>query len=595
MTAHYAFARSWGADPGPDGFTRFRIWAPSVAAVVLEIEGQPPTPMDREGGGWYTTVAPVGAGARYCFRLPDGLAVPDPASRLQAGDVHDPSVVVDPKNYAWRHAEWQGRPWHEAVVYELHAGAFGGFAGITRRLPELKALGITAVELMPIADFPGRHNWGYDGVMPYAPDTAYGTPDALKTLIDTAHGLGLMVLLDVVYNHFGPDGNYLHAYAKEFFDESKHTPWGAAIDFRKGAVQRFFIENALFWLLEYRFDGLRFDAVHAILQPEFLDDMAATIRSRIEPGRHVHLVLEHGGNKASHMRHGFDAQWADDTHHCFHVMLTDESEGYYQDFREPARLLARCLAEGFAYQGEVSAYGGKPRGEPSADLPTTAFVICLQNHDQIGNRAFGERLTRLADAKALEAAAALLLLAPFVPMLFMGEEWGTERPFLYFTDHNPQLAELVRNGRREEFKHFAAFADERRRAQIPDPNDPDTFSASIPDFAAATEPLHRKRLALCRELLALRHRHVIPRIPGCRSTGARAIGEAAVQSAWRMGDGTRLSIATNLGTEAVPVEPCPGAVLFQSEPGAAEAVQAGRLPSRTTVVFLAEKDEGERR
>ena len=596
MSQHYGFETTWGAEPGPKGFTRFRIWAPSVDALTLEIEGQPPLAMERAPAGWFSVAAPVGPGARYMFRLPDGLAVPDPASRLQAGDVHDPSVVLDPRSYAWRHGDWIGRPWHEAVVYELHAGAFGGFAGVQRRLHELKELGVTAIELMPIADFPGQRNWGYDGVLQYAPDTSYGTPDSLKALIDAAHGMDLMVFLDVVYNHFGPDGNYLHAYAKEFFDEREHTPWGAAIDFGKQPVRDYFIENALYWLIEYRFDGLRFDAVHAIRQPEFLDAMAAAIRARIEPGRQVHLVLEHGRNKASHLRHGFDAQWADDTHHCMHVMLTGEHEGYYADFAEPARLLARCLAEGFAFQGEVAGYFGGPRGEPSADLPTTAFVVFLQNHDQIGNRAFGERLTRLADPQALEAATALLLLSPFIPLLFMGEEWGSERPFLFFTDHNPELAELVRKGRREEFRHFAAFADEARRAQIPDPNDSGTFRASIPDFDAAGESPHRERLALHRRLLAIRHEQIVPRIPGCRSAGARAIGSTAVRAAWKMGDGSVLTIASNLGADAVAVDPFPGHLLFQprptpGEPGASDSAQLGTLPARTTVAFLAEPGE----
>jgi maltooligosyltrehalose trehalohydrolase len=592
MAQQFSFARTWGAELVPEGFTRFRLWAPSVEALTLAIEGQPPTPMERAGAGWFEAEAPVGAGARYRYRLPDGLEVPDPASRLQAGDLHDPSIVVDPSSYRWRHGDWMGRPWPEAVLYELHAGAFGGFAGVQRRLHELKELGVTAVELMPIADFPGRHNWGYDGVLQYAPDTACGTPDELKSLIDAAHGIGLMVFLDVVYNHFGPDGNYLHVYAKPFFDESKHTPWGAAIDFTRQPVRDYFIENALYWLMEYRFDGLRFDAVHAILQPQFLDDMAAAVRARIEPGRHVHLVLEHGRNKASHMRHGFDAQWADDTHHCLHVLLTGEREGYYADYADPAGLLARCLAEGFAFQGEVSKYFGGPRGEPSGDLPPTAFVIFLQNHDQIGNRAFGDRLTRLSDPKALEAATALLLLAPQIPLLFMGEEWGTERPFLFFTDHSRELAEAVRKGRREEFKQFAAFADEKRRAQIPDPNDPGTFRASVPDFEAAARSPHRERLALYRELLAARHQRIVPHIPGCRSSGAQAIGKAAVRAAWRLGNGAVLTIATNLDAEPVAVDPCPGGLLFQSAPGASDAVQHGRLPARSTVAFLAEPDEG---
>jgi maltooligosyltrehalose trehalohydrolase len=373
------------------------------------------------------------------------------------------------------------------VIYELPPGTFGGFDGIRAELPRLAALGVTVIELMPIADFPGQHNWGYDGVLPYAPDAAYGTPEALKALVDAAHGLGLMVMLDVVYNHFGPDGAYLHAYAKSFFREDLHTPWGAAIDFDRPEVQQYFEQNALYWLMEYRFDGLRFDAVHAIGSPAFLDQLAAFLRSGVEPGRYIHLVLEHEGNAARHLREsatapGFDAQWTDDVHHCLHVLLTGEDEGYYEDFRDPINQLARCMAEGFAYQGEISPHSGKPRGEPSGHLPSTSFVICLQNHDQIGNRAMGDRLTMLANPQGLRAATALLLLAPFIPLLFMGEEVFSKTPFLFFTDHNDELAELVRNGRREEFKHFAAFQDPERRERIPDPNAASTFTASIPEF-----------------------------------------------------------------------------------------------------------------
>ncbi len=406
--AHFRHTLPFGTEAERNGDTRFRLWAPSVPAVALEIEGRDAVPMQSAADGWKEAVTSCPVGARYGFRLPDGLRVPDPASRQQANDVHDQSVVVDPEAYEWRHGSWIGRPWHEAVVYELHPGAMGGFEGIRSRLPALRELGVTAIELMPVADFPGRHNWGYDGVLPYAPDAAYGTPAQLKALIDAAHGIGLMVILDVVYNHFGPDGNYLHAYAESFFRNDLSTPWGAAIDFRRPEVRNYFIQNALYWLMEYRFDGLRFDAVHAISEPDFLDEMARTIRRSVEPGRHVHLILEHEGNKASHLRPGlFDAQWTDDWHHCLHVMLTGEHEGYYEDFQDAARLLARCMAEGFAYQGEVSPHSGHPRGEPSAELPTTAFVICLQNHDQIGNRAFGERLAQLADPQALRAATAL--------------------------------------------------------------------------------------------------------------------------------------------------------------------------------------------
>ncbi|HEY1856321.1 alpha-amylase family glycosyl hydrolase, partial [Acidocella sp.] len=349
--------------------------------------------------------------------------------------------LVTDLNFRWRHADWRGLPWAETVIYELHVGAYGGFDGVTAQLPRLAALGVTAIELMPIADFPGRHNWGYDGVLPYAPAAAYGSPEALHTLIDTAHGLGLQVFLDVVYNHFGPDGNYLNVYAKSFFRADQQTLWGQAIDFRHPEVRDFFIGNALYWLRDYRFDGLRFDAVHAIGDSPFLLEMAETIRAAL-PDRHIHLILENEDNDPDLLHvaveeQKFDAQWSDDWHHCAHVLLTREGEGYYEDFQSPAQQMARCLAEGFAYQGDPAPHhGGEPRGRPSTHLPSTAFVICLQNHDQIGNRAFGERLRQLAHPAALRAAIALLLFTPQIPMIFMGEEFGETRPFLYFTDHH---------------------------------------------------------------------------------------------------------------------------------------------------------------
>jgi len=513
------------------------------------------------------------------------MAVPDPAARAQAEDVHGASLVVDPSSYQWKNTTWRNRPWHQAVIYELHPGALGGFTGIRARLKGLAALGITAIELMPIADFPGKHNWGYDGVLPYAPDTAYGTPDELKALIDAAHGEGLMVFLDVVYNHFGPDGAYLHAYAKEFFDPDVHTPWGAAIDFKRPEVQAYFIDNALMWLNEYRFDGLRFDAVHAIAPADFLPVLAGTIRARAK--NHPHLILENERNTASLLlgpgAELFDAQWADDWHHCLHVLLTGESEGYYEDFAEPAAKLARAMAEGFVYQGEISPHLGVARGEASTTLPPTAFVICLQNHDQIGNRAMGERLTQLAGARALAAASALLLLSPNIPMLFMGEEWGSLCPFLFFTDHNPELAEMVREGRRREFQHFAAFKDEKRRALIPDPNALATFAASVPDPAEAARPAHERVLVLHQRLLALRHAHIIPGIPGSRSTGAHAIGKAAVLGSWRLGNDTSLTLASNFGATPVAFTPPPGRLIFA---GTDEPVETA-LPAYSTLAYLA--------
>jgi maltooligosyltrehalose trehalohydrolase len=569
-----------------EGRVRFRLWAPSVGAVKLQVAEAAPINMQAQADGWFVAEAEAGPGTAYKFILPDGLAVPDPASRSQANDVHGASLVVDPQTYTWRNTGWRNRPWHEAVIYELHPGVWGGFNGIRDRLPYLASLGITAIELMPIADFPGKHNWGYDGVLPYAPDRAYGTPEELKALVDAAHGHGLMIFLDVVYNHFGPDGAYLHAYAKEFFDPEIHTPWGAAIDFKRPEVRDYFTENALMWLNEYRFDGLRFDAVHAIEPQSFLNDLAAALRERAT--HPAHLILEHEGNQSSLLRGPearlFDAQWADDWHHCLHVLLTGEQEGYYESFAKPAEQLARAMSEGFVFQGEISPHHGKPRGEPSADLPSTAFVICLQNHDQIGNRAMGERLSQLAHPEALAAAAALLLLSPNIPMLFMGEEWGSKTPFLFFTDHNEDLAKLVREGRRREFKHFAAFKDEKRREAIPDPNAASTFQVSVPDPTEAGAPLHAQTLDLHRRLLKLRHAHIIPGIPGCRSTGARALSDKAVIGTWRLGNGTGLALVSNFGDTGLAFEPPPGRLVFSSSQDPADTM----LPPRTTLAYLAD-------
>lgn len=560
-----------------DGSARFALWAPGCEAMTLECEGAAPVAMVPERGGWFIHVGPARPGTRYRFRVRDDLAVPDPASRLQDGDVHDASILVGPDAFSWRHPDWRGRPWHEAVIYELHPGICGGFPGIEATLPDLAALGITAVELMPIADFPGRHNWGYDGTLPYAPDTSYGTPDQLKHMIDTAHGLGLMVFLDVVYNHFGPDGNYLHVYAPEFFREDIETPWGSAIDMRRPEVRDFFIGNAIWWIEEYRFDGLRFDAVHAIEDHDFLPVMAREIRNAVAPGRHVHLVLENDDNDAAILcQGGYDAQWADDTHHCLHVLLTGEQSGYYRDYPDAAAQLARCLEEGFAYQGEASPHrDGAPRGTPSGDLPPTAFVAFLQNHDQVGNRGFGERLTALADPAALRAAILLLLLSPQIPLLFMGEERGTRTPFLYFTDHlSPDLAEAVRYGRRAEFARFDAFADPAIRETIPDPNDPETFRASIPDADVCGDAA--EWLSLYRSLLDIRHERIVPGIPGTRSCGATSLGVTGVRASWRLGDGTLLTIAANFGPEPVRCQPGLGELIAAVPAPPAGEMMAGR-------------------
>jgi malto-oligosyltrehalose trehalohydrolase len=556
--------------------TRFRLWAPGVEKVVLQVDGNE-HPMQRIAGGWHEETALCGAGARYQFQVGD-LTVPDPASRMQDRDVHDPSIVTDASSYQWRCTEWRGRPWEETVLYELHPGLLGGFTGIQAHFARLSELGITAIELMPIADFPGTRNWGYDGVLPFAPDRAYGTPDELKALVDAAHEHGLMVFLDVVYNHFGPDGNYLPVYAP-FFDESKHTPWGAAINFGQPEVRRFFIENALYWLSEFRFDGLRFDAVHAICDKSFLPELAREIREHIS-GRHVHLVLENDDNDADLLREGFDAQWDDDLHHVLQVLLTGEARGYYEDYASAsAAKLARGLREGFVYQGDPSPFrDGAPRGSSTKGLPPTSFVLFLQNHDQIGNRAMGERLSVLTDAKKLEAAIALQLLSPEIPLIFMGEEVGATEPFLYFTDHQDQkLAQAVTEGRRREFSKFPEFSDERTRAQIPDPNAPATFERSRPRFA------HTARAELYARLLRVRQKYLFENLRGITAEAARAIGPKAVEVRWRFADGRRLTVASNLGDEPTDAE------LPQSHPIWGE-LSSPPLPANTTLAWI-EPDE----
>lgn len=566
----------FGAIPAAHGITYFTLWAPQASAVDVALDDGRLLPMAQSGDGVWQTRGAAPAGTAYRYRIDGNVMVPDPAARAQAQDVHGPSLVTD-LTYEWQNNAWRGRPLGETVIYELHAGLCGGFAGVMAQLPRLASLGVTAVQLMPVADFPGRRNWGYDGVLPYAPDTAYGTPAELQALVDAAHGLGLQMFLDVVYNHFGPDGNYLHVYAEDFFRKDISTPWGEAIDFRRRAVRDFFIGNALQWLCDYRFDGLRFDAVHAIADRGFLQALAREIRNATK-GRHVHLILENEANDASLLGGGgakFDAQWADDFHHCLHVLLTGEQHAYYGDFSTPAQQLARCLGEGFAYQGEASAYlGGASRGTPSAHLPSTAFVICLQNHDQVGNRAFGERLLTLAHPDALRAAVAMQLFTPQVPMLFFGEEYGETRPFLYFTDHHDQLGRLVTDGRRQEFAKFPAFTDPQLRATIPDPNNADTYTASRPTF------IDNEWHTFYQNCLALRAREIAPHLAGCVSLGAHALSPHAVQAAWRMADGATLTLAANFDAAAAPLEPVPGRLLFGT-------AGDGMLPGRSTCLWLA--------
>jgi maltooligosyltrehalose trehalohydrolase len=564
--------------------TRFALWAPDAFFVSLELEDGQSLPLLPQADGWFVINTRCPAGTRYRYNIDGELTVPDPASRAQAGDIDSHSVVVDPLAYRWQHSTWQGRPWNEAVIYELHVGALGGFSQVEQHLEHLVELGITAIELMPLAQFPGERNWGYDGVLLYAPQASYGSPEQLKPLIDTAHGHGLAVILDVVYNHFGPDGNYLHRYAKGFFREDQHTPWGAAIDFRRREVRDFFIDNALMWLLEYRFDGLRLDAVHAIEDPDFLQELAQRVRRQTDPARHVWLVAENEHNQVSLLEQGFDAQWNDDGHNALHVLLTGETDAYYADYAEqPTEQLARCLSQGFVFQGHITRHG-TARGEPSGHLPPTAFVLFLQNHDQIGNRAFGERLHQLAHPDALYAATALLLLSPMIPLMFMGDEFAAEQPFLFFTSHHGELAERVREGRRNEFAAFSAFADPHQREQIPDPNATQTFEASRPKLTTSRQsPIYH----LYRQLLQIRHRHIIPHLPGAQALGAQVLAEGAVTARWRLGDGSQLRIDLNLSDAPVVHTPQADAtLLFEHPPQSAGLLNQGMLAPYCALVSL---------
>ncbi|RJU08936.1 malto-oligosyltrehalose trehalohydrolase [Xanthomonas campestris] len=574
---------AWGAWPAGDGQVRFALWAPDAHTVEVIFDSGERATLQRQDDGFFSGVVACALDARYRYRVDGQTPVPDPASRWQPDGVHGSSAVQRVDGYQWTHTQWQGRPWDEAVIYELHVGACGGYAGVQAQLPQLAAMGITAIELMPLSAFPGAHNWGYDGVLPYAPAEAYGTPDELKALIDAAHGHGLMVLLDVVYNHFGPDGNYLGSYASAFFNEDKPTPWGAAIDFRKPPVQRYFLDNALMWLHEYGFDGLRLDAVHAITPNAFLDTLRETIEASLPAGRHVHLVLENEANQASQLDRGYTAQWDDDFHNALHVLLTGEDEGYYAAFADqPTQHLARVLGEGFAYQGQPDPRG-HVRGEPSGALPPHKFVIFAQNHDQIGNRACGERLSVLVSPQRLRAALALTALTPMIPLFFMGEPWGATQPFLFFTDFGPPLDDAVREGRRREFAHFAAFADPAKRETIPDPNSHATFAASRAPIEDAAHGDGAQWAAWFQALLGVRRQWLVPGLAQARALRASVLADGAVTATWELPGGL-WHIAFNVGAEAVPLPPLRGRVAHAEN----VAADAQTLPTDSFIAWYEE-------
>jgi malto-oligosyltrehalose trehalohydrolase len=578
MATKRVYELPFGAHVLADGRVRFRLWAPAQQRVGLELDGAtaslPMLPFDQ---GWHELITyDAKLATRYRFVLQDDLRVPDPASRFQPDDVHGASEVIDPSNYDWRDSEWRGRAWEDAVVYELHIGAFtaaGTFRAAIDKLDHLVALGVTALEIMPVADFPGRRNWGYDGAFLYAPDSSYGRPEDFKALIDAAHARGLMVLLDVVYNHFGPDGNYLASYAPQFFSERHKTPWGAALNYdgpQSRSVRDFMIHNALYWLAEFHLDGLRLDAVHAIADDSdkhLLVELAERVRAFVND-RPIHLIVENEDNHAHLLKRDgtallYSAQWNDDVHHVLHTAATNEASGYYQDYLDDTIKLGRALAQGFAYQGELMSYRNAPRGEASTELPPTAFVAFIQNHDQIGNRAYGERIAQLASDDAVRAIAAVYLLLPQVPMLFMGEEWNATQPFAFFCDFSGDLAQAVSKGRRAEFARFSDFQDADKRARIPDPQAETTFMAAKLQWHDLQNPQHSKQLEWYRRILQVRQRDIRPLLADIRRAGSYVVvAPGAVLVTWPSAT-TELILAANLSNDTVDFPLTTGRVLWQ--------------------------------
>ncbi|ODN68959.1 Malto-oligosyltrehalose trehalohydrolase [Methylobrevis pamukkalensis] len=526
--------------------------------------------------------------------------MPDPGSRFQPDDVLGPSEVVDPAAFAWEDAGWTGRPWHEAVIYELHVGTFtqeGTFRAVIDRLDHLVRLGVTAIELMPVGEFGGTRNWGYDGVLPYAPDAAYGRPEDLKALIAAAHARGLMVLLDVIYNHFGPEGNFLPLYAPAFTPRHK-TPWGDGIDYdgpSSRPMRDFVVHNVLYWLEEFHFDGLRLDAVHGIIDdsPVHLLDEIATRVAAMADGRQIHLVLENEENDpallardAGGLPRRYTAQWNDDVHHVLHTAATGESAGYYADYIGRSDLLGRALAEGFAFQGEEMPYRGAPRGEASGHLPPTAFVAFLQNHDQIGNRAFGDRITKATPPEPVRAAAAAYLLSPQIPMLFMGEEWAASTPFPFFVGFSGDLADAVREGRRSEFARFPEFRDPEQRETIPDPVAETTFRSAVLDWAETIREPHAGWLAWYNRILDARQRHVTPLLADLAGGDSQfeVIAPGGVAVRWRLAGGAMLHLHANLTGETMDGFPeAPGRSIWIEGREGASAGELGRWSVRWSV------------
>jgi maltooligosyltrehalose trehalohydrolase len=598
----------FGASVLPGGGAEFRLWAPAAEKVELCLQHgleKKFFEMDDLGGGW-RGIRNLDArhGSLYWYRINGDLLVPDPVSRFQPEDALGPSQVIDPEIFDWTDGAWQSRLWEEAIFYELHVGSYtqrGTFDSLRERLDYIADLGVTAIQIMPINSFPGRRNWGYDGVLLFAPESTYGHPDSLKSLICEAHARGLMVFLDVVYNHFGPLGNFLPHYAPQFFTNRHVTPWGQAINFDgegSPVVRDFFINNALYWLTEYNFDGLRFDASDWLIdetRPDFLTEMAKTIRERL--GYEKHLVLENDDNPVEYLRRDdkgrprlYNAIWDEDLHHCLHVTATGETSGYYQDYSErPVYFFAKTLTEGYAYQGEWSEYRKKNRGSETGSLYSSSFVAFIQNHDQVGNRPLGDRINMLAKPDALRAITEILLLSPAPPLIFMGQEFMADSPFPFFSDLSPELAPMVSGGRLKFFIDLPMFKERYNLDDMPDPSDERTFQTAILDFKQLSEPEHALWHKLHKELIEIRKKEIVPRLKGVKvdGVGFEMQGDSAFKAWWTLNDGSFLTLIANLGREVSGVPEFPGyAPLHLSVCGLIEEMSAGGMPPWTAAWFL---------
>ncbi|HEU4406455.1 MAG TPA: malto-oligosyltrehalose trehalohydrolase [Polyangiaceae bacterium] len=588
-----------GSELVPGGVV-FRAWstrARSMAVVLFARGGQE---VEREvtleplGGGLFEAmVEGAGPGALYKFRVDEAL-LPDPYARALPFGVQGPAEVTDPGAYAWQHPPRREPLSGRTVIYELHVGTFtpeGTFAAARAKLAGLAALGVTVVELMPLSSFAGRRGWGYDGVAHFAPHAAYGAPDELKALVDEAHGLGLSVWLDVVYNHFGPEGNYLGAYSPEYFSARAPTPWGDGPDFAEPHMRRYLLDNARYWLDEFRFDGLRLDATHHLHDPaprHVLRELAERARERGGPPP-VLVAEDERNDPALVTELGLDGVWADDFHHALHVLLTREREGYYAGYLPHAATLARAIERGWLYEGQLWPPTGQRRGFSAEPLAAPQLVYTLQNHDQVGNRARGERLNHLVPAEAYRGASALLLFLPMTPLLFMGQEWAASSPFLYFTDFPDELGRKVSEGRRREFKSFKAFSSERLRAAIPDPQAETTFAASVLDWGERESAEHRETLALYGELLRLRRDD--PVLADAGRDRLRVGVEGGLLWVWRWGrSGGHRALVWNLGDAAAPLErpPLPASYAWAPLVRSERAGAHGPLARFEAAIFAAE-------